>query len=127
LSFPTGAGERPLLTWQAMERRTVQLRVAGQSYRVVTTAPEADLKRFVASIEERLSQVTPRGRPVSPQAMLLAALSLAHDLDEANARVGRVQERARETLSNLVARIDAALEDEDGGTAQAVPSPPPSP
>jgi hypothetical protein len=34
-----------------MERRTVQLRLAGQTYRVVTTAADAELKRFVSMIE----------------------------------------------------------------------------
>jgi len=110
-----------------MERRTVQLRVGGQSYRVVTTAADADLKRFVATIEERLALVTPRGRAVTPQSMLLAALALVHDLEEARARVVKVEQRARDALSNLLERIDAALEPEEDAPAQVVPSlPPPS-
>jgi cell division protein ZapA len=108
-----------------MERRTVQLRVGGQNYRVLTTAADGDLKRFVTTIEERLALVTPRGRAVTPQSLLLAALSLAHDLEEARARVGRVEQRAREALSNLLERIDAALENEDDAAAQVVPSLPP--
>jgi cell division protein ZapA len=107
-----------------MERRTVQLRVGGQTYRVLTTAADGDLKRFVATIEERLAQVTPRGRAVTPQSLLLAALSLAHDLEESRARVSRVEQRARDALSNLLERIDAALESSDEAGVQAAPGPP---
>jgi cell division protein ZapA len=93
-----------------MERRTVQLRVAGQTHRVVTTATDGELKRFVATIEDRLAEVSPRGRAVHPQALLLAALALVHDLEEERERSRRIEARARESLSQLVERIDAALE-----------------
>jgi cell division protein ZapA len=111
-----------------MERRTVQLRVAGQTHRVVTTATDGDLKRFVSIIEEKLTEVSPRGRAVHPQALLLATLALAHDLEEERARATRIETRARETLSRLLERIDAALEeggDESAAAAEApsLPSP----
>jgi cell division protein ZapA len=93
-----------------MERRTVQLRVAGQTHRVVTTATDGELKRFVATIEDRLAEVSPRGRAVHPQALLLAALALVHDLEEERERSRRIEARARESLSQLVERIDAALD-----------------
>jgi cell division protein ZapA len=93
-----------------MERRTVQLRVAGQTHRVVTTATDGELKRFVATIEDRLAEVSPRGRAVHPQALLLAALALVHDLEEERERSRRIEARAREALSQLVERIDAALD-----------------
>jgi cell division protein ZapA len=94
----------------SMERRTVQLRVAGQTHRVVTTATDGELKRFVATIEDRLAEVSPRGRAVHPQALLLAALALVHDLEEERERSRRIEARAREALSQLVERIDAALD-----------------
>ena len=103
-----------------MERRTVQLRVAGQTHRVVTTASDGELKRFVGVIEERLAEVSPRGRAVHPQALLLAALALVHDLEEERERSRRIEARARETLSRLVERIDAAL---DAGEEADEPSP----
>ena len=93
-----------------MERRTVQLRVAGQTHRVVTTASDGELKRFVATIEDRLAEISPKGRAVHPQALLLAALALVHDLEEERERSRRIETRAREALSQLVARIDAALD-----------------
>jgi cell division protein ZapA len=106
-----------------MERRTVQLRLAGQTYRVVTTASDAELKRFASMIEDKLSAL-PRGKALHPQALLLATLALAHDLEEERARTQRIETRAKETLARLVERIDAAL-DEGGDEAQvqAPPSP----
>ncbi len=109
-----------------MERRTVQLRVAGQTHRVVTTATDGDLKRFISIIEEKLGEVSPRGRAIHPQALLLATLALAHDLEEERARASRIETRARETLSRLLQRIDAALEEggeEPSAEAPSLPSP----
>src|SRR5260370_8379827 len=91
-----------------MERRTVQLRVAGQTHRVVTTATDGDLKRFVSVIEDKLAELSPRGRAFHPQALLLATLALAHDLEEERARAQRIETRARETLSRLLEPIDEA-------------------
>jgi cell division protein ZapA len=109
-----------------MERRTVQLRVAGQTHRVVTTATDGDLKRFVSVIEDKLAEISPRGKAMHPQALLLATLALAHDLEEERARSQRVETRARETLSRLLERIDAALEEgveEPTAEAPSLPSP----
>jgi cell division protein ZapA len=108
-----------------MERRTVQLRVAGQTHRVVTTATDGELKRFVAAIEERLAEVSPRGRVVHPQALLLAALGLAHDLEEERERSRRIEARARESLTRLVERIDAALDANEESEAAAPVAPAP--
>jgi cell division protein ZapA len=106
-----------------MERRTVQLRIAGQIYRVVTTAADADLKRLVATLEEKLTEVSPKGRAVNPQAMLLAALALIHDLEEERGRARRIEGRAKEALGRLLTRIDSALQDEASGAPPAAPTP----
>jgi len=106
-----------------MERRTVQLRVAGQTYRVVTTASDADLKRLVSTLEEKLTEVSPRGRSINPQAILLAALALIHDLEEERGRARRIEGRAKEALGRLLTRIDAALQEDAGGAPPIAPSP----
>jgi cell division protein ZapA len=106
-----------------MERRTVQLRVAGQTHRVVTTASDSDLKRFVTTIESKLSEVNPRGRALPPQALLLAALALVHELEEERERSSRVESRAREAISRLVERIDAALAEQGDGAPLQAPAP----
>ena len=104
-----------------MPKGPVELRVGGQTYRVVATAEDADLHRLADVVDDRLRKLTAPGRAVSPQTLLLAAMSLAHDLeDERNKRV-RSEQRAREMLSSLVSRIDAAL---DADTAELAAAPP---
>jgi cell division protein ZapA len=93
-----------------MERRTIQLRVAGQSYRVVSNAPEEELRRLASVVEERVGQMTPRGRSPSPQSILLAAIALAHDLEEERARRDGVERKTRDLLRRVLLRIDDVLE-----------------
>jgi cell division protein ZapA len=108
-----------------MPKGPVELRVGGQTYRVVATAEEADLHRLADVVDERLRKLTAPGRSVSPQSLLLAALSLAHDLEEERGRRLRSEQRAREMLSSLVSRIDAAL-DADSAEAAEAPAAQPS-
>jgi cell division protein ZapA len=103
-----------------MDRRTVQLRVGGQTYRVVTSASDAEMKRLLAVVEQKLSEVTPPGRAPAPNALLLVAISLVHDLEEERARTRRVEGRARDLLQRVLERIDAVLVDDEPS-----PAPPP--
>jgi cell division protein ZapA len=93
-----------------MSRRTVDLRIAGQSYRVVSSAPEEDLKRFASVVSGKLAEVTPRGRAVQPQAMLLAAMALAHEVETERDQRAALERRTRDLLRRAMVRIDAALE-----------------
>jgi len=104
-----------------MPKGPVELRVGGQTYRVIATAEEADLHRLADVVDERLRKLTAPGRSVSPQSLLLAALSLAHDLEDERGRRLRSEQRAREMLSSLVSRIDAALEADSAELAAAPP------
>jgi len=107
-----------------MPKGPVELRVGGQTYRVVATAEEADLHRLADVVDERLRKLTAPGRSISPQSLLLAALSLAHDLEDERNRRLRSEQRAREMLSGLVSRIDAALEADSAEAAEpATPQP----
>lgn len=92
----------------------MQLHVAGQSYKVVTTAADDELGRLAAVVESKVSEVTPRGRPVQPQAVLLAALALAHDLEEERSRRESLERRTRDLLRRFLMRIDSALDTSDG-------------
>ena len=105
-----------------MPKGPVELRVGGQTYRVVATAEEADLHRLADVVDARLRQLTAPGRSVSPQSLLLAALSLAHDLEDERKRRLQSEQRAREMLSSVVSRIDAAL-DADSAELAAAPAP----
>ncbi|MCC6551504.1 MAG: cell division protein ZapA [Polyangiaceae bacterium] len=92
-----------------MARRNVQLRVGGQTYRVLTSASDEELQRLAAAVDQKLAAVVPSGRTITPQAMLLAAMALAHDLEEERARSAAVTGRAREAFGRMLARVDAAL------------------
>ena len=101
----------------------VELRVGGQSYRVVASADEAELRRLAGLVDARLRSLSQPNRQISPQALLLAAIALAHDLEEERAARRRAEERSKQMLRALLQRIDAVLEEapatsEDG----AVPS-----
>ena len=87
----------------------MELRVGGQSYKVVATAGEDELRRLADVVDARLRELS-AGRPIAPQTLLLAALALAHDLEEERARRRDVEARSREMLHTLLERIDAALE-----------------
>ena len=98
------------VTLAAVDRRTVELRIAGQSYRVVSSAPEEELKRLALVVSAKLAELVPKGRPLPPQAMLLAAMALAHDVEEARTEQQSLQLRTRDLLRRTLVRIDDALE-----------------
>jgi cell division protein ZapA len=77
---------------------------------VVASAGEDELKRLAAIVDARLRAVTAPGRPVSPQALLLAALSLAHDLEDERSKNVKLAHRSREMLGSIMTRLDHAIE-----------------
>ncbi len=92
----------------------VELRVGGKTYRVVASAEEASLQRLAGIVDERLRDIAGPGNALAPQSLLLVAISLAHDLEEERQRRALLEARSRETLRNVLARIDDALETADG-------------
>lgn len=92
-----------------MGRRTVQLRVGGQSYRVVTSANDDELQRLASAVDTKLATVVPPGRAPTPQAMLLAAMALAHDLEAERARSAAFASRMKDAFGRILQRVDTAL------------------
>jgi cell division protein ZapA len=104
----------------------VELKVGGQTYRVVASAEETELKRLADLVDARLRSMSPPGRPISSQALLLAAISLAHDLEEEKQKRAALEARSKEMLRSVLQRIDAAIEASDEkAEAEAEPEPPP--
>jgi cell division protein ZapA len=108
----------------------VELKVGGQTYRVVASAEETELKRLADLVDARLRSMSAPGRPISPQALLLAAISLAHDLEEEKRKRLQLEVRSKEMLRSVLARIDAAIEASDekaegDSEADASETPPP--
>jgi cell division protein ZapA len=101
--------------------RTVELRIAGNSYRVVSSAAEADLQRLAQMVGAKIAEVSPRGRPVQPQAMLLAAIALAHEVEAERAGRESLERKTRDLLERALARIDDALEPIEGRGDEAAP------
>jgi len=88
----------------------VQLHVGGQSYRVVSSASEAELQRLAEAVNAKIAEVVPEGKSVPPQAMLLAAMSLAHELETERGRRVTLERRSRDMLRRVLVRIDDALD-----------------
>ena len=93
-----------------MSGTPVELKIGGQTYRVLASAEEAELRRLAEIVDMRLRTLTTPGRQVSPQTLLLAALALAHDLEEERERRLHVEARAKEMLRSVLERIDAVLD-----------------
>lgn len=93
-----------------MERHTVSLRVAGQNYKVVSSAEPKALQRLAAVVDAKVTEIT-RGKGVNAQAVLLAAISLAHEVEEERAKREATERRTRDLLRRVLLRIDDALED----------------
>ncbi len=91
----------------------MQLQIAGQNYKVVSSATEGDLLRLAATVTAKLAEVVPRGKPVPPQAMLLAAISLAHELELEQSKREALERRARDLLRRVLVRLDDAIEPAD--------------
>jgi cell division protein ZapA len=77
-----------------MASRPVELRVGGQSYRVVSSASAEDLERLAAMVDEKLTSLVPPGKPLTPQSLLLVALALANDVETERARAAAERARA---------------------------------
>jgi cell division protein ZapA len=102
--------EKDDATVARMSGAPVELRVGGQTYRVVASANEQELRRLADIVDGKLRELTAPGRQISPQSLLLVALALAHDLEEERARRVSVERRWREKLTLMLQRIDAALD-----------------
>lgn len=101
--------------------RPIELRVGGQTYRVLASADEAQLRRLADLVDDRLRSLTAPGRQVSSQTLVLAAIALANDLEEERSKRRAVEVRSRELLERLLTRVDTVLE-ADQRAATAAPS-----
>lgn len=92
-----------------MDARAIQLQIGGQSYSVRSSASEEELHRLAESVSATLEAVTPPGRTPNAQSLVLAALRLAHELEEERSRRRDVEQRAKAILRKVVGRLDGVL------------------
>jgi cell division protein ZapA (FtsZ GTPase activity inhibitor) len=102
-----------------MERRTVELQIAGQKYRVVSTASEEELHHLAGIVSAKLGEVSARGQP--SQALLLAAIALAHAAEAERGRRAALEQKTRDLLGRVLGRIDEVLESSPGSDVSRRP------
>lgn len=88
----------------------IELRIGGLTYRVLASADAAELRRLAQVVDERLRSLTAPGKQISQQTLVLAAIALAHDLEQERALRQQVQLRSSEMLRTLLARVENAIE-----------------
>lgn len=108
-----------------MARPAVEVNVGGQLYRLVASAGEQSIQRYAGVVNERLRELTGGERQAHPQAMLLVAMALAHDLEEERSRRLEARAQAEAMLREMLQRVNAALDgvDENGEALPGAPAP----
>jgi cell division protein ZapA len=107
-----------------MDRAPVELRVGGQTFRVVASANPDELQRLARIVDGKLRELAVSSA-FHPQSMLLVAMTLAHEVEEERARRRDVERRSRELLQRVLERVDSALElPESNESAQSLDHPP---
>lgn len=107
-----------------MMRPAVEVNVGGHLYRLVASSGDQTLQRYASVVNERLRELTGSDRTAHPQAMLLVAMALAHDLEEERARRLAERSSAEEMLRQLLSRVNEALDgvDEHGEPLSQAPA-----
>jgi cell division protein ZapA (FtsZ GTPase activity inhibitor) len=100
-------------------KRTVQIVLAGRRYRVVTTGTDEELAHLGGVVEKRAQEVS-GGKGVTPDSILLAAMTFAHEAEAERARAERVMDLASRGARDLLVRVEHVLgeseEGEEGGS-----------
>jgi cell division protein ZapA len=92
-----------------MAGRTVQVNVRGQSYRLVTSATDEEVQRLEAVVNKKLTEIIAPGRPLPANALLLVAMALAHDLEQARLSAAEAKTRVKASFGRVLERVDGAL------------------
>jgi cell division protein ZapA len=101
---------------RSVSRRTIELRIGGQTYRVVSSASEEELLRLAAKVDAKVAELAPVGKPPPQQAVVLAAIALAHDVETERSRRVALERKSRDMMRRVLVRVESALDmDEAGG------------
>lgn len=76
----------------------------------MSSASEEELERLAGAVSAKVEELTPPGRAVHPQSVLLAAIALAHELEVERAKRVAVERKAGDLLRRVLVRIDEALD-----------------
>jgi cell division protein ZapA len=94
-----------------MTRRTVPLTIGAREYKVVSSAEPEELQRLAAVVNAKLAAVAQGSRLDPAHVLVLAALALAHDLDEEQGRARHIERKSRDMLRRVLVRLDSVLDD----------------
>ena len=95
-----------------MDQAPVELRVGGQVYRIVASTDQGELQGLAAIVDKKLQELKVPGRAFE-QNLLLVALALAHEAQQAQQQLAATETRSREMLRALLGRVDQALGADD--------------
>lgn len=95
------------------QRDAVEVRVAGVSLRVRTSASHEELAALASLVEDRLGRSARSKAPATTRELALAALALAGELSEERARRVALEARASAVVGRAVRRLDELLGPED--------------
>lgn len=90
------------------QKQTLTLQVAGRSYRITTTASEDDVRRLASVVDLRTQELF-QGRTPNADALVLTAISLAHDAEKERRSTEELRGLVRTQMAALLEEIDAAL------------------
>lgn len=76
----------------------------------MTSASDAEIHGLEAIVNEKLATLVPPGRPLPSNALLLAAMALAHDLESSRAQARETASQAKLAFARVLGRVDALLE-----------------
>ena len=90
----------------------------------VASSGEQTLQRYAGVVNDRLRELTGSERSSHPQAMLLVAMALAHDLEQERAQRQAERRDTEEMLRQLLGRVNEALDgvDENGDPLVQLPA-----
>ncbi len=94
-----------------MASPVVELRVAGQVFKVVSSESPEALADLAREVDARVTKLVPKGRTIPQNAVLLAAIALVHELREERATREELEKKTRDVLRRALSRIDRALEE----------------
>jgi cell division protein ZapA len=69
-------------------------------------------------VDAKISEMLPPGRPIPAQALVLAAIALAHDLEAERAKRQALERRSRDMLRRVLVRVEDALESTEAHSAE---------
>lgn len=98
-----------------MERAPLALHIGGTTYKVYSSASAEEMSELARAVDQKLRELNPKNRPMTPQMLLLVALAFAHDADEERKKRETVQAEARDLLRRMIIRIDSALDEGEDG------------